>query len=1072
MNIAKVSVTRPVAVTMRIAALVLLGWVCLQRLPVDLLPRVDIPTVAITVEWPNTSPNEMETQIARPLEQAVATVQGMDLVSSTSSLGRTFLRVQFKYGTDIDQAAIDVMQAVQRAKRRFPNDPTLLEPSVFKFDPSAAPILVYGVKSDTENVVQLRRRLIDEISPFVESAGGVATVEFTGGQDRAIMVEVDPEKLKALGLSISDVSRRLQQENLALPAGIAREGNTEYSIRSIGYFRSLEELRDVPLRSEDGRLVRLSQVASVRDASQEVRSIIRLNGEPAINMGVTKQADANTTETADGVKARIAELETRYPGIQFNLVYDQSHFISRSIHDLQETAVIGGVLAILIITFFLRNFRSTFVVALSIPISVISTFALLYFCGFTLNTISLSGLALAVGLIVDDAIVVLENIYRHIERDKKRAAEASVSGTQEILSAVFASTFTVMIVFLPLLLIKGQAGQTFTQFALVVVFSLAVSLLDAVTVVPMLASRMVKEQQVMEEAHPELRAARGHKPTPLSRLFDGFGHLFNAMDASYRRGLEWAIRRRVFVLAIGVGSVAAAYGLWPMIGKEQLPKTDSGDVSVRVRLPVGTALAQTDHAMRQITEILLADPAVETVITGSGANVGIFGARQAPSHEGAATVRLKEKEERGEKTQEVVERLQGKLAQVPGVRAMVSSFDLVSNIISGQQTGVAVEVYGQDFEELAKTAARVQEAMSEVAGLQNVDVEIQQSVPEVQWQVDRQKAQTLGISFQDIATTISASTNGLLSTYYQESGFQYPIYVQVPEAQRKRLSDLRQLPVVGTGAEGSPVLLGQVATAELGFGPNEITRNNRQRYISVGGRVQDRTDSEVQRDVKQVLEKVEFPEGSYWTFGTREMRRQAEFQGLGLAVVLAIALIYMLLASQFESFVYPLVVLTSVPLCAIGMVLALFLTDRAFGLTAFIGLLMLVGIVVKNGILLVDYTNQLRARGMRRDEALLTAAPTRLRPILMTTLAAILGMLPLAIGVGSGSEMYAPLATTVIGGLATSSLLTLFIVPTMYTLFDDLIRKTRGMPHDLTHPELVEPSVVAVEHQAEPGGRL
>lgn len=1063
MNLARFSVTRPVAVTMRIAALVLLGIVCLMRLPIDLLPRVEVPTVAVSVNWPNTAPQEMETQIARPLEQAVSTVPGMNLVTSNSSLGGTFVRIQFDYGTDMDAATSDVIQAVQRAKRRFPNDPTLSEPTVFKFDPSTQPILVYGISGEP-NLIKLRDQLINELSPIVEGAGGVAQVNVSGGQDRAIMVEVSPDKLRAFGLSMSDVSRRIREENLSLPAGIAKEGQTEYTIRSVGYFDSVDDLRKVPIKNVDGKLVTLDQIANVRDASQEVRMVTRMDGVPAVTMSVTKQADANTIKTSDSIKAKIEEIKARYPNLTFKVAYDQSKFISSSITDLQETAIIGGVLAILIITFFLRNLRSTFVVALSIPISIISTFALIYFCGFTINTISLSGLALATGLIVDDAIVVLENIYRHIERDGKRAAEASVSGAQEMMSAVFASTFTVMIVFLPLLLIKGQAGQTFTQFALVVVFSLGISLLDATTVVPMLASRMVKEDEVLEEAHPELREAHGHKPGPILRMFDAFGLWFHRLDSSYRNGLVWALKKRRTVLGIGVLAVVVAALIWPQIGREQLPQTDSGDVSLRVRLPIGTALTETIAAMDKVEAALRKDKEIETLIISAGGNVGLRGGGGAGSaNEGSAVIRLKDN--RVTRSEDVVKRLQRSLSQIPGIRAQLSVYDQVANQLGGGGGGggggnFSVDVFGQDLSQLTMAAGIVKEAMSNIPGLENVDVSIQEAAPELQWKVDRAKAQTLGVTFADVAATLSAATSGQLSTYYQERGFQYPIYVMAPENERKHVDELMRLPVVGSEKRGAPVLLGQVARPEVGVGPNEVSRINRQRNIGVGGRIVDRPESEVQADVTAALSKVELPEGSYWAFGIQQQRRAEEFGGLGLAVALAIALIYMLLASQFESFVYPLIVLCSVPMCAIGMVLALFITGRNFGLTAFIGLLMLIGIVVKNGILLVDYTNQLRARGMPRDEAILTAGPTRLRPILMTTLAACLGMLPLAIGMGSGSEMYTPLATAVIGGLATSTMLTLFIVPVVYVFFDNV---TGGAKRDLARATMVEPTIEAAE---------
>lgn len=1053
---------------MRIAALVLLGWICLMRLPIDLLPRVDIPTVAVNVNWPNTSPEEMETQIVRPIEQAVSSVQGLRMVTSNASLGSAFVRVQFNYGVNIDQAAIDVMQLVQRAKRAFPNDPNISEPNVFKFDPTSLPILSMGVSSTTRDNVALRTLLQNDISPILEAAGGVAQVNVSGAQGRAIMVDVDPVKLRAYGVSISDVSRRLQQENISQPAGFAREGNTEYSLRSIGYFKSLDEITRTPLGQFNGQIVTIGQVAQVRDASQDVRSFVRLNGNPALYVTITKQLDANTVETSHRLMDKIAEVEARYPDLKFGVAYNQARFIENSIGDLKETAAIGATLAILIILFFLRNLRSTFVIALSIPTSIISTFALLYFCGFTINTISLSGLALATGLIVDDAIVVLENIYRHIERDKKRAAEAAVSGTKEIMAAVVASTFTVMIVFLPLLLIQGRSGQTFTQFALVVVFSLAVSLLDAATVVPMLASRMVKEAEVIEEAHPEMREELGIKAGPLTKVFDRLGAIFHGWETAYRRRLEWALKHRLLVVGSASLAVVSALVLWPYVGREQLPQTDSGNLNVRVRLPVGTALAVTDAKMRDVEAVLLSDPDIETFVSGAGTNVGNRGAGGGSANEGGATIQLKAN--RKTQTKDVVRRIQGQLSKIPGIRAQVSSFDMVANILGGNNASMSVDVYGSDLVELTATAGLVRDAMNEIPGLENVDLSVQDSNPEVQWSVDREKAQTLGVSFLDIANTLSASTNGALSTYFQQGGFQYPIYVQVPLEKRMTISELEKLPVSKVTSRGSDavsatpaqVLLGQVARPVIGQGPNQVQRQNRQRVISVGGQVLDRPESEVEADIAKALAGVSFPEGSYWTLGTQQIEKQEEFAGLGMSVFLAIALIYMLLASQFESFTYPLVVLTSVPLSAIGMVLMLFLTGRAFGLTAFIGLLMLIGIVVKNGILLVDYTNQLRGRGMPRREAILTAAPTRLRPILMTTLAAILGMLPLAIGVGHGSEIYVPLATAVIGGLATSTMLTLFIVPTVYTLFDDLSRRLRGEPRDLAPAESVEPTPASV----------
>ena len=1060
MNIGKFSVMRPVAVTMRIAALVLLGFICLQRIPVDLLPKIAIPTISIGVSWPNTPPANMEAQIARPLEQTVSTVQGIYSVDSTSQLGSARVTVQFNYSVNLDQAALDVIQAVQRARQRFPNDPNIAEPTIFKFDPNSLPILNFGVTGDPD-LVHLRDVLNNQISPIIESSGGVAQVNVSGGYDRAIIVDVDPNKLQAYGITMAQISTRIGQENNSLPAGFVKEGHTQYSIRSVGYFKNPGEIPKMPLTTFNGRIITLGDVANVRDSTQDILYYTRVNGAPGISLSIQKQSDANTVDTANSVKEKLVEIEKRYPNLTFRPVYDQSKFVENSIGDLKQTAIIGGVLAILIITFFLRNLRSTFVVALSIPISIISTFSLLYFCGFTLNTISLSGLALASGLIVDDAIVVLENIYRHVERDKRNSVDASVSGTQEIIPAVLASTFTVMIVFLPLLLVKGQTGQTFFQFALVVIFSLAVSLLDATTVVPMLASRLIREKDVIAEAHPEMREELGIKSNFGTRMFDRVGAWFHGLDVSYRKGLTWAISHRPAIIGIAVLAVLAAGALWPFVGRENLPKTDTGNLSINIRLPLGTALETTDLAMRQVDAILAQDSDVETFISGAGFNFRSGGGGQSSPNSGGATIQLKAA--RKHNTTEVVKGLQAKLKKIPGARIQVYPSDVVANIIGANNLGLDIIVYGEDLDQLSVTMHEVQAALETVPGLTGVDTSLQDVTPEVHMNVDRDKAQTLGVSFEDVANTLTTATSGQLTTYYQERGFQYPIIVQVPQPMRLSIDQLYRLPVAGTENRPSgAILLGQVASAVVASGPREIQRLNRQRYNDVGGQVLDRPLSDVMSDVTVALSKVHFPAGSYWTYSPDMLQAQKDYAGLGVSVFLAIALIYMLLATQFESFIYPLVVLCSVPLCAIGMVLALFLTGRSFGLTAFIGLLMLIGIVVKNGILLVDYTNHLRAQGMSRDEAVLTAAPTRLRPILMTTLAAILGMLPLAIGIGTGSEMYVPLATAVIGGLATSTMLTLFVVPTVYTLFDDLVRRIHKVHRDVAPAHGVEPSAAAL----------
>jgi len=1118
MSLAKFSVERPVAVSMRIAALVVLGGICLFKLPVDLLPAISIPTVGVNTAYTNVAPADMESIVTRPIEEAVSSAPNIYSVSSSSTLGNSSVRIQFQWGTNIGQAAVDTLQLVEKARATFPLDPNLQTPIVSKYDPSQLPIMIYGV-TGMDSLVKMRDILDNQVTPMFESANGVASCVASGGLPRCIIVDVDPAKLQTYGISLSQVENRIVQENIDLPAGVAKLGNTEYTVRALGYFTSPLQGANIPIGFYDGQMIRLSQVAKVTDSYQEQRIFTRLNGKPACGMLIIEQSGANTISTAQAVVDKLQLVHKLYPYLKFDLAYEQAGFISASIDDLKNTAIIGAGLAVLILMAFLRNLRATFVVFLSIPISIISTFSLLYFAGFTLNTISLSGLALSSGLIVDDAVVVLENIFRHIERDKRRAAEAAVTGADEIIGAVVASTITVMVVFFPLLLVKGQSGQMFSQFALVVIFSIAVSLLDATTVVPMLASRLIREDEVLEEAHPELRDLRGKKPGPLTRFFDWSGNKFNEMDASYHRGLQWGLRHRLIVLAVAFGITVASFLLVPMVGTEMLPQTDSGNFTVGLKYPVGTALSVTNQGMLTIEKFLQDQPDVSVVFSAAGTTLSLRGTTTASiGYQGSATVQLKDT--RKHSTQQLIAQYQKQLApMLPGGRIIVTPYDLVTQILTGSATNEEIDIFGQNIDEVQNVAREAIADLRGVPGLESVDQTAQESTPELRWDVDRDKAMALGVTFTDIANALNTATSGTICTYYQENGFQYPIYVQMPENQRKSIAELERMPITpsmtpqisdagqvattgsgssttvnvvpsvagiltassasGGGSSGGTatanvkqVLLGQVAKPNIQLGPNEIDRLDRQRYIAITGRVVGRSESQVQTDCTKVMNNLQasFPEGSgmYWDYGVNQRRKADEFSGLGLSVGLAIALIYMLLASQFESFVFPLVVLCSVPLCASGAIIALFLSNRAFGLTAYIGILMLIGIVVKNGILLVDYTNQLRGRGLNRDEAILTAAPTRLRPILMTSSAAVLGMLPLALGIGKGSETQAPLATVVVGGLTTSTMLTLFIVPVVYTIFDDMARRFRRDPRDLAPAESIGPSVAALEKKPDP----
>ncbi|MFN3647979.1 MAG: efflux RND transporter permease subunit [Armatimonadota bacterium] len=1054
MKLAEIAVSRPVAVTMRILALVVFGAICVTRLPVDLLPGMAIPIVSVVTTWPNVPPAEIEAQVTRPIEESVGTVPNVSQISSTTMEGSSMVMVQFNWGTSVDQAAVDVLQAIQTARASFPNDPLLQVPSVYKFRASALPILILAVSGEMESV-RLGTLLRDEIAPLLESANGVAAAAVTGAPQRAIVVEVDRDRLVARKQSLSGIINRIGQENINLPGGITRQSDSEFRLRTVGWFKDLKQLADLPLGSTNGQVVALRDVAHVEEGTPELRSFARLNGKPAAGLVITKQSAANTITTVEAVMEKVRQIERTYPELKFSVASDQSGFIADSVADVRDNALLGGALAVVILLFFLRSVRSTIVVALSIPISIISTFALFYLCGFSLNTMSLGGLSLATGLIVDDAVVVLENIFRHMERDHRPAAEAAVTGTSEIAVATISSTLTIMVVFLPLLLVQGMAGQLFMQFALVVAFSLAVSLLDALSIVPMMMARF-KARPPEEEA---AETPRG----PLQVLFRGFDRFLTGLEANYSAILRWALAHRPWVLGGIVAATAASAGLGQFIPVEMMPATDTGNFTVNVKMPVGTALARTDRVMQRVEKTLLQHPAVESAFCSVGAPLTLMGTSPSEdSNVGAVMVMLKE--QRHQTTKQVTRELERQLSDIPGARISLVPMDLISQIANGGDAGLEFDLYGQDLDTLGQLAEEVLRRVQSIPGCSSAELGWEQAKPELQWAVDREKAAEMGISYSDIGRTLESATGGTIASYFQEAGLQHPIIVRLREAQRTTADELVNLPLSPdlpvelastAGAAPAFVRLGQVAQPEYGFGPTQITRQNRQRYVSVTVHSTDRPATEIQKDINKALAGLQLPKGYHWEWGLQQRQALQEAASLGFAIILALALIYMLLAAQFESLIHPFTILLTVPLASLGVTLALFFSGRSMGLMTFIGILMLIGIAVKNGILLVDYTNLLREQGMARREALLTAAPTRLRPILMTASAAMLGMLPLALGIGKGAELQASMATAVVGGLFSSTLLTLVVVPVVYSLFDEAAEYlTRRRQQAQVAPEL------------------
>ena len=1053
MGIAAFAVRRRVAVAMLSLAIVVLGLFAAPRLAVALLPSFAPPVVSVTVAYSNVSPETMETTITRPIENAVSRVSGIDFIESNSFQGLSTVRVQFQFGTDINVAAVDVQQQVARIRASLPNDQALQEPQIAKADPNATPVLTVAVTDPLMTQRALSDLIVNSLSDEFASVHGVGSLGVSGVAQRAIVIEPDEHKLAGAGLTIDSLLQRIKNENVELPAGVIQIGRNEYGIRTSALFTAPGQIADTVITVVNGTTVRLRDVAVVRDAIQEQRVFSRLNGAPSVLLTITAQPNANIVAVAGGVSRKIDEIQSRYPSMQFATLLDQREFILDAVASLEHTAVYGAVLAVLIILLFLHSWRAMLIVAVSLPVSVLGTLFIAYAFGETLNVMTLGGLALAVGLIVDDAVVVIENISRFL-RMGMSSEDAAEGGTSQIMGAVIASSITVVTVFFPVLLIPGLQGLIFGPFAIVVMSGVAISLLVAVTAVPMLAAEMLR------------RRAEGERKARSDRFGDAFDRAYGRVASGYARLLAASLDRPAIVLGsafalIAIAAVAMQLGVVPT---EIFPPSDTRFVQLGLQTPNGTALAVTNRVARAVEEALGSDPRVVAVAATVG-EVGAGGTTRSITNRATMQITLTRGTDGAAAAAFISDwrrRLAGSAkgpdrlltpAQAAAVHgAMVGTvargqtIDIVQRQISQGQTALELEIYGPDLATLQSVSDGVMAAISRIPGVGDPDKNVTNSQPEVRVAIDRRRASELGLGTGDVAQFISSATNGSISSYYQVNGIQYPIVVELGPNQRRSFTSLQGLefssPSAGGGSSASPspgatpppvgLTLGSVAQITQGFGPSAISRENRQRRVEIQAPLAGRPLGPVLADAANVMSAYPFPAGYRWEFGPEIVRGQNSFSSLWLAVGLAVLLIYMLLAAQFESYIDPLVIMVAAPLSLVGILAALLITHRAFGLTAFVGSLMLVGIAVKNAILVIEFTKQLREEGKPVREALLEAGPLRLRPILMTTLATLGGMLPLALGIEVGSSTQAPLATVVIGGLIASTVLSLLVVPTLY----------------------------------------
>ena len=1019
MSLATLSVRRPVTTIMFFLIVILLGSIAFTRLPVDLMPELVYPTLTVATDYPNVGPQEVEDLITRPVEEAVAAIAGVEQITSSSSEGQSSVRIAFTWGTDLDEAADEIRTRIDRIRDNLPEGSA--PPRVYKFDLASFPILFLGVSSDEMGPIELREFTEERVNRRLERIPGVASIDIRGGLRRQIQVNLDRDKMLALDLSADEITRLLREENLNRPAGKVEEGNLDIFLRTVGEYQAAEEIGSTVVAVRDETPIYLRDIAEVTDGVEEVTTITRINGRSGVRVAINKQSGANTVEVAQGIHREIERLSQDYPEIEIVTIIDTSEYIQNAIRNVRNSAVLGGLLAIVILLFFLRSERSTLVIATAIPISIMATFALIYFTGYTLNIMTFGGLALGVGMLVDNAIVVLENIYRKREEGAD-ATTSAVVGTREVAMAITASTLTTMAVFLPIVFMEGVSGVMYKQLAVVVAFALLASLAVALSLIPVLSSKL-------------LAVETSRRRSWLEPLYSRSETFLEWLENHYQAGLQWALARSRLVIVSAILLFAGSLALIPFIGSELMPSTDQGEVRIDAEMAVGTRLALMDRQFAEIEKIIEQKvPEAESVMT----SIGGGGWRASGGHTGSMRISLVPMTERDRSSAQIAEDLRAELRGIPGINIRTregSGLFLLRIAFGGGDEGLQVEIKGFDLAQGYTVAEQVQTVLQEVDGVSDVRISRDPGRPERVIRIDREKIARLGLSMNRVASIVETNLAGSRATVLRTAGREYDIMVRLEEGDREVLRDIENVSLVS--ATGEAVPLRSVVDISYASGPVIIDRLDQERVLYVSANVAGRDLGSVAADAREALRTIDVPDGFAINLGGEYEEQQEARTALMITMILAIVLVYMVMAAQFENLVDPFVVMFSIPMGAVGVFITLFLTGTTFNIQSYIGMVMLAGIVVNNAIVLVDYTNLLR----RRDEfplieAVVEAGRRRLRPILMTTATTILGLIPLAIGFGEGSEVQAPMARAVVGGLTVSTFVTLFLVPVIYTTLE------------------------------------
>ncbi|MBK7141664.1 MAG: efflux RND transporter permease subunit [bacterium] len=1029
MKLSDVSVGRPVFVTMMMLALVVLGYFSYTGLSVDMMPDVDFPFTVVQTVYPGASAESMETDVTKKIEDAVNQISGVRHITSQSREGYSLVVVEFHLEKDGMEATNDVREKVAGVRNDLPDE--IEEPIVSQYDPTAQPIISIAVsgKRTPKDITEIAK---NRIKKRLESVQGVGAVDLIGGSEREILVALDPHRMESRGVTVADIQYAIQAANLEIPGGRVAEASREYLVRVMGRLERVTDFNNVIVKTTNGVPVYLQDIASVHDTTLEQRSLARLDGQPAVSLSVVKQSGANTVEIAAGVEKVLEQLKAELPpDIKMSKVEDNSTFIKDSIHEILFNIQYGMLLAVIVIFLFLLDLRPTIIAGLSIPISLVATFTIMKLLGFTINVLTLLGLSLAVGILIDDAIVVMENIYRHIHMGKS-PIKAAMDATKEIGLAVMATTFSIVVVFVPVAFMEGLIGRFFYQFGMTVAFAVVISLFVALTLTPMLSSRWLREGEEEAAYNPRGKGLLARIWGRIFNLLNYWNRAFDWFKPKYESLLASSLRHRWLVMLIAILSFVGSMYLATVIGVEFMTETDQSKMAVTFQTPPGTTLHDTSERAAQI------EAAVRNSIPEVIASYVTIGSGNNPVTDGRILFNLSSVTEREISARRLMDSVRVLIAPIPGIKTSVSRGESEG----GGDKSIEISVRGEDLSELTRISAELKQIFYRAPGAIDIDDTQEKGKPEFQIRIDRKLAEDLGLSLATIPMTVRALVEGDVVTRFKEGTEEYDVRIRLDEPFRTSADDIGRILVASNkeipGTKTFLVPLNRVGQLEKSAAIGQYNRYDRQREIKVNANVaSDAFAGTVTSAIMTEVATLQVPPGYFvGTVGEQEIMNES-FQNIVKSLILAIIFIYLLLASQYESFFDPLSIMLSLPLSMVGAIPALL--GQSFSIMSMIGIVLLMGLVTKNAILLIDFVKQQRGEGMGRTEAILKAGPIRLRPILMTTFAMVFGMAPLALGLGPGAELRLSMARAVIGGIISSTLLTLVVVPVMYTLVDDFV---------------------------------